>query len=241
MTLNRFVFKSHKWLAVAAGLASIVWFVSGVAIVLPEPRGSTAVAATEMNVNDVRVSVQEAVAAAEAVAGRPLKVRGVELKMLGHRVLYEIASDAGTRLVDAASGQPVTLDEATTRAVAESLLSGRAQITSLELRRRHVLGYGYGPLPVFHIRTDAADGSVIFIAQNTGEVRSFSRAQLWRIAFHDAHNFSLLRGLLPGRAIRGLLLLTSVVATVMGVFGAWILWIQWRNWLAARRARAAAA
>lgn len=240
MTLNKFVFKSHKWLALAAAVASMVWFVSGVAIVLPEPRASMAVPASELDVTDVRVAVPEAVQAAESAAGRRLKVRGVVLKLLGNRGVYEISSDAGTCLVDAASGQVVTLDESAARSIAESLLAGRAQIASMELHRRHVLGYGYGPLPVFQIQTNAADGTRIFLAQNTGELRIYSSAQMQRIAWHDAHNFTLLRGLLPNRAIRGLLLLAGVVASVMGVFGVWILWIQLRNWMTARRARLAA-
>jgi len=35
MNWSRFIFKTHKWLAVTAGLLTLIWFVSGVVMVLP--------------------------------------------------------------------------------------------------------------------------------------------------------------------------------------------------------------
>jgi uncharacterized iron-regulated membrane protein len=243
MTLNRLVFKTHKWLGVAVGALTLLWFVTGVVMSLPAGVLRAAppeAAAAEVSFRDVKLSVPEAIAHAEAQAGKTFGSVEVSFRRLPGRLLYQVsAPGAGTFLMDALSGERLVIDEPAAREIAAGLMRGSGQVTRATLLRQHVPRYLYGPLPAYQVETTAADGRIYFIAALTGEWRSVDRISFYRALFHDAHSLAILRPFISGATVRGLLIATSAVGTAMSFFGMWILWIQWKNWLAARAERRA--
>lgn len=242
MTLNKFVFKTHKWTAVGIGVITVIWFVSGVVIVLPSGILSEGPAPQvnphSVDFREVSITVPQAIAAAEAAAGKPIRVSGMGIRHWPGRLLYEVQSDAGTFLIDARSGERFEITE---DAVRQMLAQSRpnAPVQQISLLKEHVVGYSYGPLPVYWVRMGDAAETHLYIARDNGQIQSSNRLGRFRALFHDLHNFSILRGYLSGRMIRLLLILTSVVGTLMSLFGMWILWIQLKMWWNVRQARAA--
>jgi hypothetical protein len=246
MTLNKFVFKTHKWLAVGVALATVVWFITGVALIVPPRllRGAEAraVRADLPSFEDARVTIPQAIAAMQAAAGAPVKAAQIAFQRLPGKLLYEISATNGkTYFVDALSGDPFVVNETTARQLAENFLAGRGQVVEVTLEKRYTVDHHGGPLPYYRVRADDPEQSTFFFANGAGGFRVTTRLDRILGMFHGAHTFAILRPWLPGAAVRALALLMTVAGTVMSFFGVWILWLQWQNWWNARKARAARA
>lgn len=244
MTLNRFVFKTHKWLAVATGLFTVLWFVSGILMVAPRNLlGGGSVPdrpASEGGYKDVTVTVPQAVAAVEALMKAPQEIAAVELRHVNGRLTYGIRTPKwGTFLIDAMDGRRVEITEEVARQVATRAMGGRAQIREVTLLEKHTLDY-IGMLPAYRFTFDDPGATRIYVGQETGEMGSSDWKGRVRGLITGTHTFEFLRPVMSGRAVKVWLVLFSIVGTAMSVFGVWILWIQWKNWLARRAGRATA-
>lgn len=241
MSLNRFVFKSHKWLAVAAGLLTLIWFVSGIVMVLPvsifgAPEPLSAAGPPGPGYKEIAVSIPQAIAAVEAGLGREVKVTGVEFRRIAGRLLYRVQTDgAGAHLVDALSGERYVIDEAVARELLR-LADPAATGGELTLVREFDSDYRYGPLPAYRMTMSDAMRTNYYIGVETGEVRATNTGGRWRGFLAGMHTFDFLHGIASSRAVRLSLVGTSLVGTLMTLFGFWILWIQFVNWRARRRA-----
>jgi len=245
MTLNRFVFKTHKWLAVATGLFTLLWFVSGVLMMLPSNLlgGGSAPnqPPAEGGYKDVTVTVPQAVATVEALMRMPLEIAAVELRRVNGRLTYALRTPKwGTFLVDAMDGRRVQITEEMARQMATRAMRGHAQIREVTLLRKHTLDYG-ALLPAYRIAFDDPGATLIYVSTETGQMGSSDRLGRLRGFVAGTHTFEFLKPLMSGKAIKLWLILFSIVGTAMSVFGFWILWIQWKNWLARRAGRAAGA
>jgi hypothetical protein len=244
MTLSRFVYKTHKWLAVGALIATLAWFVSGIIMVTPNRLfGSRAFQYKgqpgDRTLRDVTISIAQAIAIVDAAAGAPAKLEDVRLRRLAGRLVYEISTDSGKHLVDAVDGSRVAIDEEFAKHIVKRHVGEGARFRDVSLLRVHNDEYGWGPVPAWRIALDDDRATLFFIGAQGGEVSysdRYGRARQWLIGWHS---LAFLNGLFSTRVIQGIMWLFSVVGTAMSFFGCWILWIQWKNWLAARRARPA--
>src|SRR5580765_2147368 len=111
----RFIYQTHKWLAVAALVASVAWFVSGILMAVPgrlrtsspDMVVGSAAEATLTNAPgfaDARVSVASAIAAVLPQRDTPGRITSVRMRRFPGRLAYQIAGPDGTRLVDATTG-----------------------------------------------------------------------------------------------------------------------------------------
>jgi hypothetical protein len=246
MTLNKFVFKTHKWLAVGVALATIVWFVTGVVLIIPPGMlGVDASAAGRAELppyEDVQVTIPQAVAAAQAAAGPAVKITRVGFQRLPGKLLYEISAANGkTYLIDAVGGEPFAWDENTVRQVAEGFLAGRGRVVEVTLEKKYTVDNTGGPLPFYRVRADDPAGTMLYFTHNAGNFNVTTRRERILKMFHGAHTFAILRPWLSGATVRVLAMLMTVTGTVMSVFGVWILWLQWQLWWGARKARVARA
>lgn len=241
MNLSRFVFKSHKWLAVATGLLTLMWFVSGIVMLVPVRFfGGPGFKSTEgppgPDYRQVALSVPQAIATVETELGRTVKVTGMEFRRLAGRLFYRVQTDgAGSHLVDAVTGERYVIDEAAARELLR-LVEPEAHVAAVTLVKDFDSDYTYGPLPAY--RLVLADGSrtAYYISTDTGEIRGTNREGRWRSFIAGTHTFDFLRPVMTSAAHRLLLIGTSAIGTLMTVFGLAILWIQYVNWRARRRA-----
>ena len=246
MNWRRLVFQTHRWLAAAAFVPVLIWFFSGVVILLPGHWfGALTVVSEppppEPRYEDVRVSLPQAIAAASEHVGAQLRVTSVGFSRIEGRLLYQIRVRGRIEplLVDAITGEPYVLDAQKAR----ELLGRVVDVPfgpDVQLVRRHDGLYAYGPLPAY--RFDAADAwkTSYFVVVENAEIR---RATLSGRVFQflvGTHRFRFLVPWLGQPAVHVVMLVFSVVATVMSVFGVAILWIQFANWRARRQGAAVA-
>jgi hypothetical protein len=242
MSLSQFVFKSHKWLAVAAGLLTLIWFVSGIVMVLPvsifgAPRPLFIEGPPGPGYKEIAVSIPQAIAAVESGLGHEVKVTDIAFSRIAGRLLYRVqTAGAGTHFVDAVSGERYVIDETVARELLR-LADPAAAGGELTLVREFESDYRYGPLPAYRMSMADAMRTNYYIGVETGEVRATNTGGRWRGFLAGMHTLDFMRPWTNSLTHRLLLVVTSAVGTLMSLFGLWILWIQFVNWRARRRAR----
>src|SRR5712692_1931935 len=160
MTFQRFVFKTHKWLAVGLGLFTFFWFLSGILMVLPLPRDSQSPVApphAEASPRDsqpyrqVAVSVPQAIAAAEAAAGHPLSVTSVSFGALPGKLAYQIGTNSGVFLINSVDGNRIVITPELAGQIAVGALGRTAVWRTPVLLREHTSEYKYSALPAYRL------------------------------------------------------------------------------------------
>lgn len=246
MTLQRFVFKTHKWLAVGAGLFTFLWFLSGIAMVAPlmRPAGraatGNAVKTPQKDTEPFRqiaVSVPQAIAAAEISAGHPLQIERVVLRRVAGKLVYEMGTTgAGIFLIDSMNAARLIVNEELARQIASSAHGVPVAWASIALVREHSRDYKNGPLPVYRFAADDQRASLYFINADTGEIAASStRAGRLRMMIVQMHVFGFLQPELEAQTVTKLLVLFGAVGLLMSLFGGGILALQFRNWFVSRR------
>lgn len=169
----------HKWVGLILGLQFVLWTVSGTMMALidhHEVMGEHLAHGHEPMAWPARVvppaQLQASLGGAE--------VLGFALRPLLHGHVYEVTTPTGIRLVDAASGRPMTVDAELAKAVAEMDHAGdatasrvsRVTETTLETREQS------GPL----WRVDFADdgNSSFYVSEATGKVVE-RKSDTWRL------------------------------------------------------------
>ncbi|MCD9028253.1 PepSY domain-containing protein [Luteimonas sp. BDR2-5] len=118
----------------------------------------------------------EAVLAAAAASG---PVGGVSSAWLGGTPVYRIVDDAGTRLVDARSGAPLTPDPARVLRLAEASYTGPGRAGTPRLVERTLETRSH-PGAVWRVDFDDADDTTAYLSAETGEVL-VHRNRTWRL------------------------------------------------------------
>jgi len=238
----RFIYQSHKWLAVAVVVATLGWFISGVVLVLPghwrtlspgltltsdaDPRLSGTPAFEE-----TRVSVPDAIAAVRGQTGTPVRITSVKLRRLPGRLAYEVATFDRVYLVDAVSGVVFTLNEALAAQIAGTTVGPQTPVGPVTIQRTASSAYR-GPLPVYRVPVADGKDTVLFISGPPVVVNSSDRLSRPLNSIARWHDFSTLRSLLPESTVRLSLLVFGVGGTLMSVAGTLILILQFLRWRA---------
>lgn len=236
MNWSRIIFKTHKWLAVAVFLPALLWFFSGVVILVP---GKWFGALTVMNpgppagpgYEEIAVSVSQAIAAVKTESGENAKVAGIDFARIDGRLLYRIRirGEAMPHFVDALTGERYVFDAEKARALLTKVVPGPFQ-PETPLLHQHDSSYTYGPLPAY--RLDAGDTwkTTYFVAVENGEIRRTTLSGRVFQFLDGMHTFSFLVPSMGRPAVRVVMLFFGVLGTVMSVFGVAILWLQFVNW-----------
>jgi uncharacterized iron-regulated membrane protein len=246
MNLQRFVFKTHKWLAVGVGLFTFLWFFSGIVMVMPQlqsarrpaaagaPRGPQSDAES---FRQISVNIPQAIAAAEISAGHALEVQHVVLRTVAGRLVYEIGTaGAGTFLIDAMDASRLVVNEELARQIAARAHSTPVEWASISLVREHSREYKNGPLPVYRFAASDKNASLYFINPETAEIAASStRLGRLRMLIVQTHTLGFLRPEMQTQTVAKLLVLFAALGLLMSLFGGGILAFQLRNWFEARR------
>lgn len=242
MSWSRFIFKTHKWLAVAVGILTLLWFVSGIVMVSPgrwgRPPGIGQTAGPGPGFREVNLTVAQAIAAVDAKVGRNVQVTEIGFSRIAGKLLYRVHTEgAGTHLVDAVNGEMVVIDAEAAQALLGEFLPKDAprEITLLTSYNRE---YGIGPLPVYRIALADGNDTTYYVSTTTGEINGTNRITRWRGFFGGLHTFRFLDFVFDSNGVRLTLILFSLVGTVMSLTGLAILYIQYINWRARRRGAA---
>ena len=240
MTLSRFIFKTHKWLAVAVGLFTFTWFVSGIVMVLPGSLFTGTYADRKADpappaFRDVAVSVPQAIAAVDAAAAKPVEVTEFGFRQVLGTLYFEIGTvKSGRHLVSTRDGVRLHITEDIARQIAAESFGPGVTGKRASLLNDYDSDYAYGPLPVYRLPLEDSRATIVYVARDTGEVRFTNRPGRLRGTLAGLHTFDFLGSFLSSRSTRLILILFSAVGTLMSLFGLAILCLQLRNWLAAR-------
>lgn len=239
--MSRFAYKWHKWLAAGAGLATLLWFASGIVMLLPanllvKPPAPVDRSEAAPSLKEIRISVPQAIAAIETALGHEVEATSLASKRLLGRTLYQISTRKdGTFLIDAMDGARLKIDAGVVRQIVAAAGANAGTLAEPALVREYDSDYLYGPLPAYKIAVNDGRGTMYFVTAETGEVRSTNTLGRARGFLAGLHTFDFLQTMLGSRGTRVVPLAFAVVGTAMSVFGAWILWLQFRNWRQMRR------
>lgn len=243
--MTRPLYQLHKWLSVVGGLAALAWFVSGAVMATP-PRWRTLSpsAATGTQVDErvtdapafteATVPVRDAIDAVRRVTAASAQVRGVRLRRLPGLLAYEVATSAGTRLVDARSGEIVALTSPLATAIAQVALGTTAPAGPVTVERGPSDDYR-GALPAFRVPLDDGKGTIVFVSGPPIDLRYTDRLRRLSQSITDWHDLLPLQKLLPASVVRLLFFVMAIVGVLLCVFGLLILGAQLQRW---RRIRA---
>ena len=170
--------KTHKWIGLFVGLQVVVWSLSGLymtAVHIDIIHGDHLI--REAPPRAVDLSELRDPAALAAAAG----ATGVRLAWVGDRPAFVLATEAGERVLDAASGQPVAMPgESDIRAIARATYTGSEAIASAKLISE-VPGEIRGRKPpLWRVEFDHWNKPTLYFSATTGELLS-RRHELWRI------------------------------------------------------------
>lgn len=230
-----FLYKWHKWFAVAAGLFTLVWFGSAVVMMLPSPLFGSKIApraqAEALDFRQAKVTVPEAIAALETASGQPARITGVSLRRFRGRLLYSLSTPGEkSYFIDAISGEPFVITEQVAREIALSAVGSSVSLGNASKIDKFDGEYAWGPLPVYRFEVEDSAGTIAYVGIQTGEVRSTNRLGRIRAFLADAHTLQFLRPMLPGWSMRLTLLVFSGMGVGMTLLGLGILWLQLRGW-----------
>jgi Na+-transporting NADH:ubiquinone oxidoreductase subunit F len=116
----------HKWVALVLALQFVAWMVSGLALSLIDYHAAAGEPHRRAAATDARAWPAHVLSPGQVVAASRERVQRLESTWLGERPAYKLVNDDRTRLVDAATGQPVVIDAALVRALAQADYQGDA-------------------------------------------------------------------------------------------------------------------
>lgn len=241
MSATRFFYRWHRWSAVAVGIPTLIWFLSGVVMILPRwlfetDRAGGQSAAAELNFRRAKVTIPEAIHTLDLELGHSVQVTSVRLQPAHGRLLYTVSTVGdGSHLVDAITGERFIITEQIGREIALSAFGGTTALGEPSKIARHDSEYPWGPVPAYRFNVQDATGTSIYVGAETGEIQIFDRRQRIRAFIGNAHTLGFLRPILPSWSVKSVVLLFSFVGVIMTVLGGSILWSQFSNWLRAAR------
>lgn len=186
--------KWHRGMAVSIGFIFIVWIVSGVVMVLPQIKISSVAPATvglhPQSLLNMSVSPSDAITAVNRMHQNVGEVTNVQLRQVGATFVYELLTGKNMSfLVDAHTGEVVTVTEQMARVIAETMMADGVHVESSALLSAYGDGYRSGPLPVYRFTMTDAHGSIIYVSTHNGASRYTNRWLRIREAIEGFHSF----------------------------------------------------
>jgi hypothetical protein len=236
----RIIYQTHKWLAVAALVASLAWFVSGTLMAVPgrlrtsSPNMVVGAEAEATLTNapgfaDARVSVASAIAAVRARSDAPGRITSVRMRRFPGRLAYQIAGSDGTHLIDATTGVIFAVDAAMAEQIARQAVGPDTALGPVTVQRTPTSDYR-GPFPVYRVPAADGKGTVFYVSGISGDARFSDRRSRMFTSIVNWHDFFFLTGLLSDSAVRAALFVFAVLGTAMTLAGVLILVMQFQTW-----------
>ncbi|MCD9028254.1 PepSY domain-containing protein [Luteimonas sp. BDR2-5] len=170
--------RAHKWIGLVVGVQALLWMVSGVYM--------TVISLDIIHGDHLAHAHREPLARQapyleqDALLARYPGTRGVALKRLLGRDVFELRTAEGTLLADAHSGERLTpLPEADAIALARALYQGEAGVARTEWVTVAPKEVATRPVPMWAVHFDDRGATTLYLSPDTGELLA-RRHSLWR-------------------------------------------------------------
>jgi hypothetical protein len=180
MRLSALLFRRiHKWIGLILGLQFVLWTLSGAVMAVLDmetvaggPRPAAAAAGPLPASGQAWTRIRQTLGGAPitALATRPL---------LGRHAL-EVSTAAGPRLFEAETGEPIIIDAATARRIAEAGYAGAGRVKRVRLLAAPTLAIREHPGPAWQIDFADPQNSSFYVSQASGKLLE-RRNDAWRL------------------------------------------------------------
>ncbi|MDO9433725.1 MAG: PepSY domain-containing protein [Phenylobacterium sp.] len=168
----------HKWFGLILGLQFILWSISGAMMALLDHHKVSGEPSVREPVPAIAPAESLTLARVAQAVGGP--VHGLKLKPLGEGYVYEAATPAGVKLIDAVSGQIVAIDAAKASALAVAAFSGSEKVASIRKVETGDVETRSLPLPLWRVEFADKEQTTLLLSTTTGQVLE-RRNNTWRL------------------------------------------------------------
>lgn len=170
---------------------------------------------------DLSTSPADAIRAVNGVSQGSVEVTNIQLRPIAGAMVYEIfTGNGGSHLIDARTGEVVTVTEQMAQAIAHAMMVEGVNVASSTLVSAYGVDYTSGPLPVYRIQMSDPSASVVYVSARNGDSRYTNRWIRIRAGLEGLHSFDPVEWATGSSLLRkGLLLLGSLIGGVVALTG----------------------
>ena len=206
----------HRWISYFIGALVLLWVVSGVVMMFPPP---PTIRAADTGAFDPSIVVRSPSEAVQALPAAGRRVRGVALRNLAGRLVYDFTGQNGAHiLVDATTAQRVELTDSFASRLARRVMADSTVTYTVRQITEHDKGYRFGLLPAYRIALDDKSRTVMHVAAD-GSITSTSNRSRFRAAMAALHELQIPGDVIPGRLRKLLLLGASALTIILALTG----------------------
>jgi uncharacterized iron-regulated membrane protein len=216
--------KTHKWLALIAGIQILIWSISGLymtAVDLDIIHGDHLVKEFKPNtlesdkISPISLQIIEQLA----------PIQSIRLKIYFKQAVYEIRSAKQLTIVNAFTGEiKANLTAKVIEQQTKEIYAGEAGISSIELLPAYPGEIGGRKLPIWQVQYDDWLQSTLYFHVQSGRLIS-KRTDLWR-----AFDFLWLLHIMEYQGVGGItgiiFRVFSIASMLMALFGSWLLFYR---------------
>lgn len=170
--------KIHKWIGLILGIQFLLWTVSGLGMALLDHEevsgGHSAGPSAPLPLHHGAgwPMVQRSLG--------PVALKGLTVRPLLDRQIFEISTPGGTRLFDAETGSSIRVDAALARRIATSEYHGKPQVKRVLPLDELTLAVSEHELPIWRVDFADAKNSSFYVSGSTGKLLE-RRNDSWRL------------------------------------------------------------
>lgn len=207
--------KFHRWIAYVLGALVMLWVVSGVVMMFPPPptiRG----ASTPL---DPALAVRSPSEAVQALPAAGRRVRGVTLRDLAGRLVYDFVGQNGAHiLVDATTARRVELNDSLAVELARRVMFDSTVQYTVRQITEHDQKYRFGLLPAYRVEVEDTPRTILHVTPD-GNITSTSKRSRLRAVMAALHEFQIPGDLIPPKPRKLLLLGASALTIILSLTG----------------------
>jgi len=166
--------KIHKWVGLVLGLQFVLWTFSGAVMALLDSDKVGGHSAAPM------AATAQAWPADMIAPATMLAVEGLTLRRIVDRPIYEIKDRQGVRLLDARSGQPVSIDAAMAENIARQAFHHESAVTSVTRLDKANLEARDHAGAMWRVDFTDEENSSSYVSAETGRAL-VNRGDTWRL------------------------------------------------------------
>jgi len=216
--------KTHKWLALLAGIQVLIWSISGLYMTVVDIdiiHGDHLVKPQKAEI----VDSTKIVAIKPSIISELAPLQSIRLKSYFDHPVYEIRSEKGLVIVDALTGtRKERLSKESIEKQADQIYAGQASIASINLLNEYPGELGGRKQSIWQVEYDDWLLSTLYFDPNSGRLVS-KRTDLWR-----AFDFLWLLHIMEYKGVGGMtgifFRIFSITSLLMALFGSWLLFYR---------------